>query len=390
MIIKSLLSQDLYKLTMLQVFYREFPGATAKYRFKCRNKDVDLLPFRKEIEEEIDALCELRFTNEELAYLESIRFMFQDFINYLEDYTLKRRYINVGEKDGNLDIVMEGPITGVSPFEIFILKIVHEVYTRNVNPPNDNILSEGRIRLVQKIELFERFVDEHGFTPAVIDFGGRRAYTTEWHEYVVKNLAQHGVIIGTSDVDLARRTGIIPIGTFAHEFVQSFQGLGFCPIMKSQVEAFQCWSDTYGGDLGIALSDTLGDAKFLVDFDPYFAKIFDGVRHDSGDPFQWGEMMITHYKAFKIEPTTKTLVFSDGLDFPKMFKLAKHFNGRIKVSFGIGTNLTNDLGVPALQNVIKQVECNGNPTAKLSNNPSKTMCEDESYMNYLRSRLAQM
>lgn len=386
-IIKSLLSTDLYKLTMLQVFFREFPDATAKYRFKCRNEGVNLLEFKEEICEEIEFLCDLNFTDEELEYLSNIRFFTPSFINYLEDFKLKLRYIDVEERDGNLDIVMEGPITAVSPFEIYVLKIVHEVYSRNVNPMTPELEQEGKNRLIRKINDFKAFTTHENFKPVIVDFGGRRAYSTEWHEYIVRNLAKHGVIVGTSDVDLARRIGIKPIGTFAHEFVQSFQGLNICPVMESQVEAFQCWADVYRGDLGIALSDTLGDAKFLIDFDPYFAKLFDGVRHDSGDPFVWGDMMISHYKAFNIEPTTKTLVFSDGLDFDKMFNLALHFNGKIKTSFGIGTNLTNDLGIPALQNVIKQVECNGNPTAKISNNPAKTMCEDEQYLNYLRSRL---
>ncbi len=386
-IIKSLLSTDLYKLTMLQVFFREFPDATAKYRFKCRNEGVNLLEFKEEICEEIEFLCDLHFTDEELEYLSNIRFFTPSFINYLEDFRLKLRYIDVKEKDGNLDIVMEGPLTGVSPFEIYVLKIVHEVYSRNVNPMTPELEQEGKNRLIRKINNFKAFITSEGFKPVIVDFGGRRAYSTEWHEYIVRNLAKHGVIVGTSDVDLARRIGIKPIGTFAHEFIQSFQGLNICPVMESQVEAFQCWADVYRGDLGIALSDTLGDAKFLIDFDPYFAKLFDGVRHDSGDPFVWGDMMISHYKAFVIEPTTKTLVFSDGLDFDKMFSLALHFQGKIKTSFGIGTNLTNDLGIPALQNVIKQVECNGNPTAKLSNNPAKTMCEDEQYLSYLRSRL---
>ena len=390
MIIKSLLSQDLYKYTMLQVFFNDFPGATAKYRFKCRNDVVDLRPFKEEIEEELDALCGLKHTTDELDWLASQRFFFEPFINYLEDYTLKRRYITVTETKESLDICMEGPITGTSPFEIFVLKIVHEVYTRNVNPPTDSLLFAGKQVLRNKIIDFEDFVNDNGFKPIVIDFGGRRAYTTEWHEYVVRNLAQRGVIVGTSDMDLARRLNIKAIGTFAHEFVQTFQGLNICPVMESQSEAFQCWADFYRGDLGIALSDTLGDKKFLIDFDPYFAKLFDGVRHDSGDPFVWGDMMITHYKAFGIEPMTKTLVFSDGLDFPKMFELAKYFNGKIKVSFGIGTNLSNDLGVDALQNVIKQVQCQGNPTAKLSNNINKTMCEDEDYKNYLIGRLNQL
>lgn len=389
MIIKSLLSCDLYKLTMLQVFYREFPEATAKYRFKCRNKDVDLLPFKKEIEEEIDALCELNFTQDELEYLADIPYFSEAFINYLEDFRLKRHYIEVEEKNGNLSIMMDGPLTNVSMFEIFVLKIIHEVYSMNVNPPTEALLYEGRKRLIEKIVSFKDFVKANNFTPTVLEFGGRRAYTTKWHEFVTRNLVDNGIIVGTSDVDLARRLNIKPTGTMAHEYIQTFQGVGIDP-MDSQTEAFQCWANTYRGDLGIVLSDTLGDAKFLVDFDPYFAKLFDGVRHDSGDPKAWGEMMITHYKAFNIEPNTKTLVFSDGLDFPKMFELARHFHGRIKVSFGIGTNLSNDLGVKPLNNVIKQTECNGNPTAKLSNNPDKTMCEDQSYLGYLKNCLSKI
>jgi len=389
-IIKSLLSQDLYKLTMLQIYFQEFPDAWAKYRFKCRTDGVNLLLFKSEIEDEINHLATLKFTDDELDYLYGIRFFGPAFIDYLEDYTLKPRYVDVGEKDGQLDIVIEGPITGASMFEIFILKIVQEIYMRNIHPMDEKLSEEGKRRLAEKIASFKDFQSEEGINPVVIDFGGRRAYSTDWHAYVVNNLAKFNIIVGTSDVDLARRFGITPIGTFAHEFVQTFQGLGICPVMNSQVEAFQCWVDTYRGDLGIFISDTLGDKKFLIDFDPYFAKLADGCRHDSGDPFQWGEMMITHYEAFGIEPMTKTLVFSDGLNFDTSFKLALHFKDRIKVSFGIGTWLTNDLGVTALQNVIKQIEVDGRPTAKLSNDPGKTMCEDEDYMNYLKSQLANL
>jgi len=388
MIIKSLLSQDLYKLTMLQVFYREFPEATAKYRFKCRNKDVDLLPFKKEIEEEIDALCELRFTDEELAYLETLRFIFPDFIDYLEDFNLKRRYINVGEKDGKLDIVMNGPITRVSPFEIFVLKIVHEVYTRNVNPPNETILGEGRRRLVDKIVDFKKFVDENGYKPSVIDFGGRRSYTTEWHEFVVRNLNTAGVIIGTSDVDLARRVGIKAIGTQAHEYIQMFQA--FYHPMDSQRIAFESWLDFYGNDLGTLLSDTLGDKKFLIDFTPDIAHRASSVRHDSGDPLVWGEMILAHYNAFGIDPIQKTLVFSDGLDFHKMFEIERRFHGRVKTAYGIGTHLTNDFSCDALQNVVKLVEVDGKPVAKISNNISKSMCEDNEYFTYLKDCLKKL
>jgi nicotinate phosphoribosyltransferase len=185
-------------------------------------------------------------------------------------------------------------------------------------------------------------------------------------------------------MDLARRIGIKAMGSMAHEMITVFQGLGICPIIESQKIAFQTWCDVYRGDLGIFISDTLGDKKFLIDFDPYFAKLADGCRHDSGDPLQWGEMMIAHYKKFNIEPMTKTLIFSDGLDFEKVFQLALHFKNKIKVSFGVGTWLTNDMGVTPLQNVIKQIEVNGNPVAKISNNPSKTMCEDADYLNYFQ------
>lgn len=390
MIIKSLLSCDFYKFSMLNVFFRVCPDVNAKYKFKCRNPNINLLPFKDEIEKEIDDLCNLKLNQEELDYLATIRFFNPAFVNLMEDFQLKRRYITVSEKDGNLDITMEGPLTNVTMFEIFVLKIVHEVYSRNVNPPTDELLAEGRNRLTKKIIAMEEFVDDYGFKPALIDFGGRRAYTVAWHEYVVKNLVNHNMIIGTSDVDLARRYNIKPMGTMAHEYIQTFQGLGFCPVMESQSVAFQTWADVYRGDLGIALSDTLGDAKFLVDFDPYFAKLFDGIRHDSGEPINWGNMIIAHYNAFKINLMTKSLVFSDGLDFDKMFELAIYFKDKINVSFGIGTSLSNDVGVPALPNVIKQTHCNGNPTAKLSNNPDKTMCEDKSYLDYLRYKLTQL
>ncbi|MFW6121136.1 MAG: nicotinate phosphoribosyltransferase [Petrotogales bacterium] len=385
MIIKSLLSCDMYKLTMLQIFFMELPGATAKYKFKCRNEGVDLLQFRKEIEEEIDHLCTLKHTTEELDWLATHRFFFDPFINYLEDYTLKRRHITVGENNGQLEIIMEGPLTGVSPFEIFVLKIVQEVYMRNVHPLDTFRQGFGRSNLLNKINDYNEFVDKEGFKPDVIDFGGRRNFSTEWHEFVVKNLTEHGVIVGTSDMDLARRLGIKAIGTMAHEFVTMFQA--FTHPMNSQKIAFETWLDFYGNDLNILLSDTLGDKLFLLDMTPDIAHRSSGVRHDSGDPFVWGKMMLTHYKAFGIDPMTKTLVFSDGLDFPKMFELAKYFNGKIKVSFGVGTNLTNDLGVDALQNVCKQIEVNGFPVCKLSNNISKAMCEDLDYMNYLKSCL---
>jgi len=372
---------------MLNVFFQKFPNAVAKYRFKCRNADVNLLEFRDEIDEELDSLCELKHTKEELEYLKSIRFFGPAFINYLEDYTLKRRYIKTSEKNGDLDIFIDGPITGASMFEIYTLKIVHGVYSRNINPFTEELKVEGEKRLNQKIKKFYDFIDATGIVPQIIEFGSRRAYSSEWHSFVVKKLVENKVIIGTSDVNLAMKLGITPIGTMAHELIQSYQGLNICPVMESQSKAFQTWADVYRGDLGIFLSDTLGDKKFLIDFDNFFAKLADGIRHDSGPAIPWGEKMIDHYHNFGIDPRTKTLVFSDGLDFPKVFELVNQFEGRIKTSYGVGTNLSNDLGVQSLQNVIKQVSVNGNTTCKLSNDVSKMFCDDKEYVNYLRNCL---
>jgi nicotinate phosphoribosyltransferase len=168
-----------------------------------------------------------------------------------------------------------------------------------------------------------------------------------------------------------------------HEYLQACQALG--PRLRdSQVFALETWAKEYRGDLGIALSDVYGLDAFLRDFDMYFCKLFDGARHDSGDPFVWGERIIEHYLANRVDPRTKALVFSDALTFPLAIQIARRFQGRVRVSFGIGTNLTNDLGLQPLQIVIKMVRCNGQPVAKVSDAPEKTMCDDPAYLGYLR------
>jgi nicotinate phosphoribosyltransferase len=228
----------------------------------------------------------------------------------------------------------------------------------------------------------------------IADYGTRRRFSKAWHEEVLQTLATGlgthstgGQFAGTSNVFYAMKLGLLPLGTMAHEYLQAAQALG--PRLRdSQVFAFESWAHEYRGDLGIALSDVYGFQAFLRDYDMYFCKLFDGARHDSGDPFAWGEGMIAHYKANRVDPLTKTLVFSDGLTIPRTIELYNQFKGRCLLAFGIGTNLTNDLGdapdhVP-LQIVIKMTECNGQPVAKLSDTPSKNMCEDVNYLAYLR------
>ena len=385
MIIESLLDTDLYKFTMMQCVLHQFPGAEVKYRFRCRTPGVDLGQYADEIREEIAHLCALRFRDEELAYLNSLRFIKADFVEFLSLFQLKEKYIHVSKdpaQPAGIDIMAEGPWLHTILFEIPVLAIVNEVYFRHAVPVPD--YDEGLRRLNAKIDLVLNEPDNENFR--LSDFGTRRRFSARWQEKVIQVLMQRlpkTIFTGTSNCDLARRYGLAAIGTMAHEYLQACQALG--PRLRdSQVFGFEMWAKEYRGDLGIALSDVYGTEPFLKDFDMYFCKLFDGARHDSGDPFLWGEKLIKHYAANKCDPRSKTLVFSDGLNMPRALELYRRFNHRIRTAFGIGTNLMNDLGPEPLNIVMKMVQANGQPVAKISDDPSKGMCEDPTYLAYLR------
>ena len=382
MIIESLLDTDLYKFTMMQVVLHQFPGAQVEYRFKCRNPGVQLAPYVAEIRGEIEGLCRLRFTDTELDYLRSMRFIKSDFIDFLGLFQMNRKWVQVEARpDGAIDITVKGPWLHTILFEVPLLSIVNEVYFRNTRPVPD--LAAGRRRLADKIALVAGHPDLVDMR--IADYGTRRRFARGWHEEVVVMLKDKlGVsFAGTSNVLLALRHGLIPLGTMAHEYLQACQALG--PRLRdSQTFAFEKWAAEYRGDLGIALADVYGLEAFLRDFDMYFCKLFDGARHDSGDPFAWGERLIEHYRKNRVDPRTKTLIFSDGLDLPLAVRLFERFRGRALTAFGIGTNLTNDLGYVPINIVIKMVRCNGQPVAKLSDSPDKNMCDDERYLAYLR------
>jgi len=383
MIIPSLLDTDLYKFTMMQVVQHHFAEAQVEYRFKCRNADIDLSPHVREIEEEIRALCELRFTQDELAYLRRWRFFKSDFVDLLGLFHLDQRFISVSrlpESDKEIDITIKGPWLHTILFEVPVLAIVSEVYYRNTVKAPD--YEEGRRRLAAKIAQANT-IESHDFR--IADYGTRRRFSRQWQAEVLatlkRDMAAH--FVGTSNVRFALEQGLTPLGTMAHEYLQACQAVG--PRLRdSQSFAFNMWAREYRGDLGIALSDVVGLNAFLRDFDLFFCKLFDGVRHDSGDPFEWGDRLIEHYKTMRIDPHTKTMVFSDSLNVPLAMRLYEYFKGRVQTSFGIGTNLTNDLGYEPLQIVIKMTRCNGQPVAKISDEPTKTMDYDPSYVKYLR------
>ncbi len=384
MIIDSLLDTDLYKFSMMQVVLHQYPAAEVEYRFKCRTPDIDLVPYLDEIRDELAALCRLRFRADELDYLRSWRFITSDFVDFLGLFQLNEKYVQItpsSELPGEIEIRIRGPWLHTIMFEVPLLAIVNEVYFRRTSAGLD--LAVGRQRLQDKIALLR---DTPDYTDCrIADYGTRRRYSRTWQEEVVTTL-RDGLgkqLAGTSNVWLAYKHHLTPLGTLAHEYLQAHQALG--PRLRdSQVAALEAWAREYRGDLGIALSDVYGLEAFLRDFDMYFCKLFDGTRHDSGDPFEWGEKVLAHYRANRVDPRNKVLVFSDGLDIPRVMELYAHFKGRCVLAFGVGTNLTNDVGPAPLNIVIKMIRCNGQPVAKLSDSPGKNMCEDQAYVAYLR------
>lgn len=389
-IIHSLLDTDLYKFTMLQVVLHKFPQTHSVYHFRCRNLEDTVYPLvdiLDDLNDQLDHLCNLKYKEDELQYLRKLRFIKSDFVDYLELFQLKRRFIQASiDAEGRLDIHIEGPMVQAMMFEIFVLAIVNELYFSRIK--TDQVWAEGERRLQAKLDLIQQY--EKSQQPndppfLVSDFGTRRRYSFAWQKHVVAAFHKTvpNVFRGTSNVLLAKELNITPIGTMAHEFLQAFQALDV-RLRDFQKAALETWVQEYRGDLGIALTDVVGMDAFLRDFDLYFAKLFDGLRHDSGDPYEWGDKAYAHYRKLKIDTKTKMLTFSDGLNLPKAWELHQYFKDRFQVSFGIGTNLTNDMGQKPLNIVLKLVECNGQSVAKISDSPGKTMTDNDTFLAYLR------
>ena len=386
-VIRSLLETDLYKFTMWQAMLHRHPTTQATYAFHCRNEPAyPLADLLFEINRELDYLCSLRFTEGELAYLQNLRFIKSDFIDFLRIFRFQRAFITARANGPHIEIIARGPQVHVMGFEIFVLAIVNELYFRRFDA--EKALTEGRRRLDAKLGELKAFAatEPRRAVPfEFFDFGLRRRFSGEWHREVLSRLIAEGAphFRGTSNVLLARELGIVPIGTMAHEYLQTFQALDV-RLRDHQRAALESWVQEYRGDLGIALTDVVGMDAFLADFDLYFAKLFDGLRHDSGDPIVWGEKALAHYAKLRIDGRTKRLVFSDSLTIPKALELYRHFADRTQLGFGIGTSLSNDVGLQTLHIVMKLTHANGQPVAKLSDSPGKTMCEDETFLAYLR------
>ena len=380
-IIVSLLDTDFYKFNMNQVIFHKLTHANGEYYFKCRNSDVTFSDeMVEEINAQIDHLCTLSFKKKELDYLRSIRFIKNDYVEFLRLWHPIRDYVDCHKnEDGELVCIIKGPCFSAMQFEIYLLEIINEVYFR-MKYNYDELVESAKERLEEKIEK----MNNGTYTFSFAEFGCRRRLSREWQDYVVSQFVTRTKNCkGTSNVYLAMKYGVTPIGTFAHEFVQMYQGFPSIPLAYTNHHALKDWLDEYQGDNGIALTDTLTTDLFLLDFDLLHASSYKGVRHDSGNPFEWGEKIIAHYQKLGFDPKTKSLLFSDSLDFDKAQRLYEYFKDRIKVTFGIGTFVSNDTKERPLNIVIKLQRINGRPVAKLSDVKGKTMCIDENYLNYL-------
>lgn len=389
-IINSLLELDLYKLSMGQAIYHQFSDYKTTWTFKCRNKDVFFTnEMVEEIRDQIKAYCELRFTEDELEYIDQIKWMKGSYVDFLrlwqpryEDFTI------TNEGDCGLSIKTKGTWLNTSMYEIPTLAIVNEVYFR-MNYDYNELLKSFKERLDDK---YDKLHSNHWYAGTFSEFGLRRRLSAEAQELVVEKLSHlndtmhcASKFIGTSNVYLAKKYNLTPVGTMAHEWIMcTGQGNHKHNPAYSNHFSLKSWIEEYGVLNGIALTDTITTDCFLKDFDLTYATLFSGCRHDSGDPFEWGEKMIKHYEDLGINPKTKTLLFSDSLNFEKADKIFRHFNGRINIAFGIGTHLANDTHIDPLNIVMKVTKCNGNDVCKLSDCTGKVMSENPEYVEYLK------
>lgn len=370
MIINSLLDTDIYKFFMHQAVYHQFPDVEVEYEFKCRN-NIDLSPYAEQIKDEINHWCSLSFKENEIIYLNSLGLFKEDFLRYLIKY--KPFPLRTQIKTNPFELTIKGFWSNSILFETPILAIISEIYMAK-----GRANFKGNTRLGDKINLIKH--ENIKFA----DFGTRRRYSFDWHSEVIDELKKElpDQFIGTSNPLFAMKYNLKPIGTMAHEILQSGQSLA--PSLKeSQSFVLLKWLEEYKDKLGIALTDVINMNCFLKDFSPFLARAYQGCRQDSGDPFIWGDKLISHYEKLGIDPKEKTAVFSDGLTFPKAVEINNYFKDRINCVFGIGTNLTNDVGIDPLQIVIKMTSCNGKPVAKISDSPGKGMCRDNGHLRKL-------
>ncbi|MFL0341300.1 nicotinate phosphoribosyltransferase [Enterobacter ludwigii] len=381
-VLHTLLDTDAYKLHMQQAVFHHYYDVHVAAEFRCRGDDL-LGIYADSIREQVDAMQHLTLQDDEYQWLSGLPFFKADYLNWLRDFRYKPEQVTVVNDNGKLDIRLEGPWREVIMWEVPLLAVISELAHRYRSPETG--VEQAVASLENKLAAFSTLTEGLDMSRfRLMDFGTRRRFSREVQQAIVKRLQQELWFVGTSNYDLARRLDLTPMGTQAHEWFQAHQQIS-PDLANSQRAALAAWLEEYPNQLGIALTDCITMDAFLRDFGPEFAERYQGLRHDSGDPVEWGEKAIAHYEKLGIDPMTKVLVFSDNLDLAKAVDLYRHFTSRINLSFGIGTRLTCDIPqVKPLNIVIKLVECNGKPVAKLSDSPGKTICHDKAFVRALR------
>ncbi|HDC4838521.1 nicotinate phosphoribosyltransferase [Enterobacter cloacae] len=381
-VLHTLLDTDAYKLHMQQAVFHHYYDVDVAAEFRCRGDDL-LGIYADSIREQVDAMQHLTLQDDEYQWLSGLPFFKADYLNWLRDFRYKPEQVTVTNDNGKLDIRLEGPWREVIMWEVPLLAVISELAHRYRSPETG--VTQALAALENKLAGFATLTDGLDMSRfRLMDFGTRRRFSRDVQQAIVQRLQQESWFVGTSNYDLARRLNLTPMGTQAHEWFQAHQQIS-PDLANSQRAALAAWLDEYPNQLGIALTDCITMDAFLRDFGPEFAERYQGLRHDSGDPVEWGEKAIAHYEKLGIDPMSKVLVFSDNLDLAKAVELYRHFSTRVNLSFGIGTRLTCDIPqVKPLNIVIKLVECNGKPVAKLSDSPGKTICHDKAFVRALR------
>lgn len=365
--IKSLLDTDLYKFSVMQFAYHRFPNDFVNYEFTCRNKDVKLGFLKEKLENELIKLCCLKLTKEELNYLSKIKngLFSKDFIIFLENFKLKKECISIKCVNEDLIIKISGRWVDTVLFEIPVLSLVNELYFKQIEP-NPNYLL-GKFILIKEIEKIR------STNLQFCEFGTRRRFSASWQREVVKTLKEQCPknLIGTSNLLLAKEFNLEPIGTHPHECLAFYQGK--FDYFEFQARFLNDWYSEFGNKLAVALTDIYTTDIFLNEFNQLLTEKYNGLRQDSGDPLVWFSKVQKHYQLMNIDLKNKTIVFSDSLNFDKALAIFEKTAGKAKVSFGIGTFLTNNLGPKALNIVIKMVKVNKKEVVKISDEPHKAI-----------------
>lgn len=382
-ILTTLLDTDAYKLHMQQAVFHRYYDVTVAAEFRCRGDDM-LGIYVDEIKQQIETMSALTLTEDEFTYLSGLPFFTPDYLNWLRSYRYDPNQVRVRNHQGKLDIRISGPWREVIMWEVPLLALISEVVHRHRSPQVTPEMAVSQLK--NKLAQFKALTADLDMSRfRLMDFGTRRRFSHDVQLAIVTTLKQDFPwLVGSSNYEMARQLDIMPVGTQAHEWFQAHQQIS--PVLANcQRAALQSWLEEYPDQLGIALTDCITMDAFLRDFGLELASAYQGLRHDSGDPLEWGEKAIAHYQQLGIDPLSKTLVFSDNLDLEKAVELYRHFGQRINVIFGIGTRLTCDIPqVKPLNIVIKLVECNGKPVAKLSDSPGKTICQDKAFVRALR------